>query len=54
LLKAAVTQTTRAYIFDNSGEKAELIAEVTDGVDVRLNDAADVPIPNWVATYLLK
>lgn len=52
LLKAAVTHTSRAYIFDNSGNRADLIAEITDGVDVRLNDAADVP--NWVATYLLK
>lgn len=52
LLKAAVNQTSRAYIFDNSGEKADLIAEITDGVDVRLNNAVDVP--NWVAIYLLK
>jgi predicted ABC-type ATPase len=52
LLKNAVKQTNRAYIFDNSGQKAELIAEITDGVDVRLNDA--VEIPNWVVTYLLK
>lgn len=52
LLKAAVTHTSRAYIFDNSGEQANLIAEITDGVDVRLNDVADVP--NWVAIYLLK
>lgn len=51
LLKSAVTQTSRAYIFDNSGEQANLIAEITDGVDVRLNDVVNVP--NWVATYLL-
>lgn len=52
LLKAAVTQTNRSYIFDNSGEQANLIAEIMDGTDVRLNDAVDVP--NWVAIYLLK
>ena len=51
-LKAAVTKTSRAYIFDNSGKQAEFIAEITDGTDVRLNDATGVP--NWVATYLLK
>lgn len=52
LLKSAVLQTSRAYIFDNSGEQAKLIAEITDGVDVRLNDA--IKVPNWVAVSLLK
>lgn len=52
LLKEAVKNTNRAYLFDNSGEKAELVAEITDGNDVRLNNPYNVP--NWVATYLLQ
>jgi predicted ABC-type ATPase len=51
-LKSAVMQTKRAYIFDNSQTQARLIAEITDGTDVRLNDA--VEIPGWVEEYLLK
>jgi predicted ABC-type ATPase len=51
-LKPAVKNTSRAYIFDNSGEQAKLIAEITDGTDVLMNEA--VGIPNWVAEHLLK
>lgn len=51
-LYAAVKQSDRAYIFDNSQKQANLIAEVTEGADVVLNTA--VEIPNWVAEYLLK
>jgi len=50
-LKNAVKKSNRAYVFDNSGKQAELIVEVADGVDVRRNDAIEVP--NWVANYLL-
>lgn len=50
-LKAAVKQTSRAYIFDNSQKQANLIAEITNGTDVMLNKAID--LPNWVAEYLL-
>lgn len=50
-LKAAVQQTTRAYIFDNSQKQANLIAEITNGTDVVLNKA--IPLPNWVAEYLM-
>lgn len=52
-LKPAVKNTNRSYIFDNSGERAKLIAEITEGIDVVMNDAV-VEIPNWVAEYLLK
>lgn len=52
LLKEAVKNTNRAYLFDNSGDKAELVAEITEGDDVRLNNPDNVP--NWVATYLLQ
>lgn len=50
-LHAAVKQTTRAYIFDNSQRQANLIAEINNGTDVALNTA--IELPNWVAEYLL-
>lgn len=50
-LHAAVKQTTRAFIFDNSQSQANLIAEINNGTDVVLNSAIEVP--NWVAEYLL-
>lgn len=49
-LKAAVKQTNRAYIFDNTYSKANLIAEITNGREVVLNTAVETP--NWVAEYL--
>ncbi len=51
-LKAAVRQSNRAYIFDNTHTKASLVAEITNGIDVVLNTATE--IPNWVAEYLGK
>lgn len=51
LLKSAVKNTNRCYIFDNSGEKADLIAEITEGETVQRNEI--VPVPTWVAQYLL-
>ena len=51
-LKSAVKQTDRAYIFDNSGVQAKIIAEINEGSIVNLNDAIEVP--NWVVQYLLK
>lgn len=50
-LKSAVKQSNRAYIFDNSQKQARLIAEITNGSDVVLNNATDTP--NWVVEYLL-
>ncbi len=49
-LKAAVQHTSRAYIFDNSEKEAKLVAEITEGTEVRLNNP--LIIPNWVAAYL--
>lgn len=49
-LRQAVSYTNRAYIFDNSGEKANFIAEITDGNTVHLNTAVETPA--WVADYL--
>jgi predicted ABC-type ATPase len=51
-LKTAVMQTDRAYVFDNSGTTAKLIAEITDGIDVNLIDTSNVP--NWFVQYLLE
>ena len=51
LLKQAVINTSRAYIFDNSGTQAMLIAEVNDGTDIQINEVLE--IPNWVAENLL-
>lgn len=50
-LKPAVKTTNRAYIFDNSEEKVKLIAEITEGTNVVINNA--VQIPKWVEEYLL-
>lgn len=50
-LKAAVQQSNRAYIFDNSQKQASLIAEITNGTDIVLNEAVDLPY--GVAEYLM-
>jgi hypothetical protein len=46
-----VKASSRAYFFDNSGSAANLIAEITDGIDVQLVDKTT--IPNWFANYLI-
>lgn len=51
LLKQAVIHSSRAYIFDNSGTQAKLIAEVNEGADIQMNEVSE--IPNWVAENLL-
>jgi predicted ABC-type ATPase len=50
-LRSAVSKSSRAYFWDNSGEFALYIAEVTDGVDVRIIDTKNVP--NWFVSYLI-
>jgi predicted ABC-type ATPase len=50
-LQLAVSFSDRAYIFDNSGAQAELVAEITDESEVRLNFPEKVPF--WVEKYLL-
>ena len=49
-LKAAAKLSNRAYIWDNSGEASLLIAEITDGIDVKVFDTNKVP--NWFVKYL--
>lgn len=51
-LKKAVKISNRAYLFDNSGEVASLIAEIENGIDVSIIDTNKVP--NWIIDYLIK
>lgn len=50
-LKNAVKQTNRAYIFDNTGNSANLVAEITDGINVYINSA--IKTPSWVIDSLV-
>ncbi len=49
-LKAAVKKSNRAYLWDNSGTASLLVAEITDGSDVKIFDTDKVP--NWFIEYL--
>ncbi|NCU03692.1 MAG: zeta toxin [Chitinophagaceae bacterium] len=51
-LKSAVKKTNRAYIWDNSGAASVLIAEITEGIDVKLFDSDKVP--SWFVKYLVE
>lgn len=51
-LKNAVKQTNRAYIFDNSGKASLLLAEITDGINVKILDPEK--IPDWFIQYLVE
>jgi predicted ABC-type ATPase len=44
LLSEAVSASNRAYIFDNSGDRAVLLAEVTDGTQLEYRTEE---IPDW-------
>lgn len=50
-LKSAVKLSNRAYVWDNSGEASILIAEIMDGIDVKIVDTSKVP--NWFVKYLV-
>lgn len=52
LLYEAIQWTSRAYVFDNSGEKDQewLIAEVTDGEDLELKTDQ---VPAWFRRSVL-
>ena len=50
LLLEAIKQTDRAYIFDNSGEKAVLLAEITDGEKLEIRSSK---IPSWFRQYVI-
>ncbi len=44
LLPSAIATSDRAYIFDNSGDKSVLLAEVTSGTDLQFHEEE---IPDW-------
>lgn len=50
-LKEAVKKSSRAYIWDNSANASLLIAEITDGTDVKIIDTDKVP--SWFVKYLV-
>ena len=50
-LTAAIRVTNRAYIYDNSGAKATLIAEITSGKDIEIINSNS---PTWVREYILE
>lgn len=49
LLKKALPHTDRAYLFDNSSNKPELIAEVTYGNTLRFTET---DVPGWAASLV--
>lgn len=51
LLPEAIKHTNRAYIFDNSADKAELVAEITDAkrIEIKINS-----VPTWFVKYILE
>ena len=49
-LTAAIGLTDRAYIYDNSGAEATLIAEITKGTDIEIRNSN---IPHWFEKYVL-
>lgn len=53
LLKQAVKSSNRAFLFDNSGEKARLLVEINEGKEVRPNKPDDI-MPLWVYKYLIE
>lgn len=52
LFHAAVKNTNRAYVFDNSSNLSLLVAEITDGCNVEIIDLDR--IPNWFIEYLIE
>ena len=51
-LKNAVKKSNRTYVWDNSGTVALLVAEITDGLEVRIIDTDNVP--NWFVKYIVE
>lgn len=50
LLLDAVKYSNRAYLFDNSGNQAELIAEITDAKRIEIKNDT---VPTWFVKYIL-
>lgn len=51
LLPSAARASDRAYIFDNSGMRSQLVVEITDGEAVTLHREQ---LPSWILRYLLE
>lgn len=51
-LKSAIKLSNRCYVWDNSGKASILIAEIMDGVDVKIFNTAKVP--NWFVKYVVE
>lgn len=51
-LKGAVGASTRAFLFDNSGDRARLLVQIDNGTDLIVNEP-DAPMPHWATHYLL-
>ncbi|MGN6196772.1 MAG: zeta toxin family protein [Ginsengibacter sp.] len=51
-LKSAIILSNRAFVFDNSGEIAKLIAEICGGNEMKEFDKET--LPNWFEKFLLK
>jgi predicted ABC-type ATPase len=50
MLRDAIKYTDRAYIFDNSGSKALLLAEITNAKKIELKTGS---VPRWFIKYVL-
>ncbi len=50
-LTGAIRVTDRAYIYDNSGARATLIAEITGGKEIEIKNSN---IPTWFRKYVLE
>jgi len=50
-LIAAIRATNRAFIYDNSGAKATLIAEITEGHNVEIKNSN---VPVWFQKYVIE
>jgi predicted ABC-type ATPase len=52
LLKSAVKNTYRSFLWDNSGKASELILEVLDGSEITM--ISNSQTPNWCEKYLFQ
>lgn len=51
-LKRAVAESNKAYLFDNSGEQARLIAQINEGSELIANSPHET-MPHWIWQYLI-
>ena len=51
LLTGAINETYRSFIFDNSGNRHQLILEIFNGSEIIIHTDK---IPNWVQEYVIE